>query len=123
MRPGHARGPDRRVVAGRRRATGRCGAGGIRLGPRRIAATATTGEPVGTRLPPPTDGAEDARRTATRAALRSIGRTPDEIAAQVVAALHEPRFYVLTHPERKDGVQVRTKGILAETAPRFLPLA
>ena len=81
MRPGHARGPDRRVVAGRRRATGRCGAGGIRLGPRRIAATATTGEPVGTRLPPPTDGAEDARRAATRAALRSIGRTPDEIAA------------------------------------------
>ena len=41
----------------------------------------------------------------------------------MVAALHEPRFYVLTHPERKDGVQVRTKGILAETAPRFLPLA
>ena len=66
---------------------------------------------------------DDARRAATRAALRSIGRTPDEIAAQVVAALHEPRFYVLTHPERKDGVQVRTKGILAETAPRFLPLA
>jgi len=77
---------------------------------------------------PPADAdteteAERARRAQTRAALRTIGLPARAVASRVVATLREPRFYVFTHPERKDGVRVRTEGILAEREPRFVPLA
>jgi NAD(P)-dependent dehydrogenase (short-subunit alcohol dehydrogenase family) len=69
------------------------------------------------------DPANEARRAATREALRSVGREPDEVAACVIEAIRERRFYVLSHPERKDGIRVRMDAILHETEPRFVPLA
>jgi NAD(P)-dependent dehydrogenase (short-subunit alcohol dehydrogenase family) len=62
------------------------------------------------------------RRAATRAALQAIGRKPEQVADQVLAAIRERRFYVLTHPERKDGIRIRMDAILAETDPRYVPL-
>ncbi|HZR82835.1 MAG TPA: SDR family NAD(P)-dependent oxidoreductase [Candidatus Binatia bacterium] len=70
-----------------------------------------------------TDEDREARRAATRAALRAVGRTPTEVAARVLDAIQTGRFYVLTHPERKDGVRTRMEAILEETDPRFVPLA
>ncbi|MFM7144489.1 MAG: SDR family NAD(P)-dependent oxidoreductase [Alphaproteobacteria bacterium] len=71
----------------------------------------------------PDEAAERARRSETREALRKIGLRPEDVAGQILATLHEPRFYVFTHPERKEGVRVRSDGILAEHEPRFVPLA
>ena len=95
----------------------------------RPAATATapvpgSAAPAATRTIPDAASrtSEEARRSDTRAALRTLGLAAESVARQVVATLHEPRFYVFTHPERKDGVRVRTEGILAEHEPRFVPL-
>ena len=72
--------------------------------------------------PAPDDTADPERRAATRAALRAVGRKPEEIAARVVDAIREPRFYILSHPERRDGVRVRMEAILDGTEPRYVPL-
>jgi NAD(P)-dependent dehydrogenase (short-subunit alcohol dehydrogenase family) len=49
----------------------------------------------------------------------SIG--PDEIAALVVEAVEQGRFYVFPHPERKADVEARMRDILAEREPAFPP--
>jgi NAD(P)-dependent dehydrogenase (short-subunit alcohol dehydrogenase family) len=69
-----------------------------------------------------TAAASSARRDTARAALRAIGRKPDEVAACVLDAIRAQRFYVLSHPEQSAGVRVRMDAILAESAPRYVPL-
>ena len=51
------------------------------------------------------------------------GMPPSEVADHVLAAIHEERFWILTHPEMKKLVEGRTKGILEGRDPKFDPTA
>lgn len=54
--------------------------------------------------------------------LVSAGMPPEEVAERVLAAVHDERFYVLTHPEMKGMVQARLDEVLAERTPQVDPL-
>src|SRR5258706_591679 len=41
------------------------------------------------------------------AQLVAAGKPPEDVAAAIVAAIREPRFYVLTHPEMKPQIEHR----------------
>ena len=49
------------------------------------------------------------------------GMPPDEVGEIVVDAIEHERFYVLTHREVKQRVEVRMKDILEERNPSPLP--
>lgn len=49
------------------------------------------------------------------------GISPDVVADRVVAAIREPRFYILTHPEMKGAIAHRMKEILDERPPGIDP--
>jgi NAD(P)-dependent dehydrogenase (short-subunit alcohol dehydrogenase family) len=49
----------------------------------------------------------------------SVG--PEEIAAVVVEAVEQGRFYIFPHPERKADIESRVRDILAERIPAFPP--
>ncbi|HEX8791873.1 MAG TPA: SDR family NAD(P)-dependent oxidoreductase, partial [Polyangiaceae bacterium] len=49
------------------------------------------------------------------------GMPPSEVADQVLAAIHEERFWILTHPKMKKAVEVRAHGILEGLDPKFDP--
>ena len=46
-----------------------------------------------------------------------------EVADQVLQAVVEERFWVLTHPKTKKAVERRMRGILEGTLPEFDPMA
>lgn len=48
------------------------------------------------------------------------GMPADLLAAQVFAAIHQKRFWILPHPDFKPALQARTQSILDETNPVFL---
>jgi NAD(P)-dependent dehydrogenase (short-subunit alcohol dehydrogenase family) len=50
------------------------------------------------------------------------GLPPEEIADQVLSAVRERRFYVLTHPEMKRAIEYRMRDLLEERAPGIDPL-
>jgi NAD(P)-dependent dehydrogenase (short-subunit alcohol dehydrogenase family) len=54
--------------------------------------------------------------------LVETGQTPDKIAEDVLAAIREPRFYILTHPEMKPAVEHRMSQILGEQPPGIDPM-
>jgi NAD(P)-dependent dehydrogenase (short-subunit alcohol dehydrogenase family) len=54
-------------------------------------------------------------------AMVAGGVAPELVAAQVLAAIREERFYVLTHPELKPAVAARMRDILDERDPVFDP--
>lgn len=54
-------------------------------------------------------------------AMVAGGVDPETVAEQVLAAVREPRFYVLTHPEFKPVVAARMHDILDERDPVFDP--
>ncbi len=47
------------------------------------------------------------------------GKSPEEIAAGVVDAIREERFWIFPHPEMLDAVRQRADGILAQVNPGF----
>ncbi|MEV6561947.1 SDR family NAD(P)-dependent oxidoreductase [Nocardia sp. NPDC051756] len=51
----------------------------------------------------------------------ALGTSPRTIGEQVVQAIHEERFYVLTHPEWKGHIEHRMKQILNGDNPTRLP--
>ncbi len=55
-------------------------------------------------------------------ALVAGGVEPASIADQVVAAIRERRFYILTHPEMKPAIKHRMDDLLDERAPGIDPL-
>ena len=55
-------------------------------------------------------------------ALVDAGKPAEEIADRIVAAIREPRFYILSHPEMKSGIAHRMKEILEERAPSVDPI-
>jgi NAD(P)-dependent dehydrogenase (short-subunit alcohol dehydrogenase family) len=54
--------------------------------------------------------------------LVASGQPPEAIAEHVVSAVRDGRFYVLTHPEMKRGIEIRLRDILEERAPSIDPL-
>jgi NAD(P)-dependent dehydrogenase (short-subunit alcohol dehydrogenase family) len=58
--------------------------------------------------------------TAMVRGLIDSGSDPAEIAGQVLAAIQEGRFYVLTHPEMLGGVTARHEDILSGGPPRAI---
>lgn len=51
------------------------------------------------------------------ASLVAAGQAPDAIADKTLAAIREPRFYILTHPEMNPLIEARTQHILAGQDP------
>jgi NAD(P)-dependent dehydrogenase (short-subunit alcohol dehydrogenase family) len=74
-------------------------------------------------------GTADAPRDPGEEALRNIvggllaeGLTPEQVAAEVAAAIRENRFWIRTHPEMEVGIQVRCEAVIAgETPPAMFP--
>ena len=54
--------------------------------------------------------------------LVDAGVSPDTIAERVVAAIREPRFYILTHAELKPAIEHRLRDILDERPPGIDPM-
>jgi len=54
--------------------------------------------------------------------LVDAGVSPDTIAERVVAAIREPRFYILTHAEMKPAIEHRVRDILEERPPGIDPM-
>jgi NAD(P)-dependent dehydrogenase (short-subunit alcohol dehydrogenase family) len=54
--------------------------------------------------------------------LVEAGQPPEAIADRVVAAILEPRFYILTHPEMKPSIARRMNEVLEERAPSVDPM-
>ena len=63
---------------------------------------------------PPREGSGRAR---TRAAMESSGMPPVAVAAQVVEAIREQRFWILTHDDIEPWVRQRAERLLARTNP------
>ena len=62
--------------------------------------------------------ASDAAGGAVAAGELNAGMDPADVAAQVVAAVRDERFYILTHPDRADhAIRARMEGILARRHP------
>jgi NAD(P)-dependent dehydrogenase (short-subunit alcohol dehydrogenase family) len=53
----------------------------------------------------------------------SRGIAPSDVADQVLSAIVEERFWILTHPNMKKSIEVRTRGILEGRDPQFDPSA
>jgi len=66
--------------------------------------------------------AERVREDRLKRAVRAGRLSADDVAAAVVAAVKEQRFYILTHPKIKGAIQARMEDILEERSPRN-PLA
>jgi NAD(P)-dependent dehydrogenase (short-subunit alcohol dehydrogenase family) len=74
-------------------------------------------------------GPADAPRRPDEEALRNIvggllaeGLAPEQVAAEVVAAIRENRFWIRTHPGMEVGIQVRCEALIAgETPPAMFP--
>jgi NAD(P)-dependent dehydrogenase (short-subunit alcohol dehydrogenase family) len=49
------------------------------------------------------------------------GIPPEEVAAQVLQAIVDQRFWILTHPKMKKAIEKRTRGIIDGTVPEFDP--
>ncbi|MEU5588878.1 SDR family NAD(P)-dependent oxidoreductase [Streptomyces chrestomyceticus] len=58
---------------------------------------------------------------AARKAFENFGVPPRTIGDAVVRAIHEERFYVLTHPEYRDHIKHRPQQILDGENPTLLP--
>jgi NAD(P)-dependent dehydrogenase (short-subunit alcohol dehydrogenase family) len=63
--------------------------------------------------------AAEARR-AQGAALIAAGQPPERVAAEVVAAIRERRFYILTHPEMRPLIEQRMRDVLDGRDPSLV---
>jgi NAD(P)-dependent dehydrogenase (short-subunit alcohol dehydrogenase family) len=62
--------------------------------------------------------ATKAKEAILRKAVSSGRLSADDVAAAVVTAVKEDRFYILTHPRIKGAIQARMEDILQDRAPR-----
>lgn len=65
---------------------------------------------------------QEQMREVVRQMLKA-GMSPAAVADKVFNAIREGKFYVLTHPEMKDGIRRRMERILEEQNPVFLGMA
>lgn len=61
--------------------------------------------------------ADDPLRRAQVAAVIAAGQSPDRVAGEVVTAIRERKFYVLTHPEMTPLVEQRMRSLIAGEDP------
>jgi short-subunit dehydrogenase len=54
-----------------------------------------------------------------RGAIEAMGMPPEELAEITFAALKERKFWILPHPDFKEGLQRRIERIAAEQPPEF----
>jgi NAD(P)-dependent dehydrogenase (short-subunit alcohol dehydrogenase family) len=74
--------------------------------------------------PPPTAPSPQAQMMAGMVRAAIAGGIPaEEVAEQVLQAIVEERFWVLTHPVTKKAVEKRMRGIVEGKAPEFDPSA
>jgi short-subunit dehydrogenase len=59
-----------------------------------------------------------AREAAMRKAVAAGKLSADDVAAAVVSAVKDDRFYILTHPRIKGAIRARMEDILEEKSPR-----
>lgn len=67
------------------------------------------------------DPNQEAMRQMVRGLLAS-GLSPDDVASQVIEAIRENKFYILTHPQMKPVIEMRAKNILEGNNPTALPM-
>ena len=60
----------------------------------------------------------EAKKALLKKAVSSGRLSADDVAAAVVEAVKQDRFYILTHPRIKDAIRARMEDILEERAPR-----
>jgi hypothetical protein len=65
--------------------------------------------------------AANAIRERAAAALKQKGLSPRAVGEQVLAAIRDERFYILTHPELNPVVEQRMQDILAGNNPAVVP--
>ncbi|OLE79953.1 MAG: hypothetical protein AUF76_15490, partial [Acidobacteria bacterium 13_1_20CM_2_65_9] len=70
---------------------------------------------------PHTDPAARAARERAAAALKKDGLSPRAVGEQVLAAIRDERFYILTHPELNPVIEQRMEHILTGTNPAVVP--
>ena len=58
-----------------------------------------------------------ALRAEMEARFLDEGMPPDEVGAIVLEAIRDERFYILTHPQIKERVEVRMQDILEDRSP------
>ncbi len=85
-------------------------------------ATSERNRPPGQHSPASAAAAADTPMAQAIQQLVASGQPPDAIAEQVVRAIRESRFYILTHPEMKPAIGHRLRDILEERAPGIDPL-
>jgi NAD(P)-dependent dehydrogenase (short-subunit alcohol dehydrogenase family) len=79
--------------------------------------SAERNRPEGLRDERPDADAIAARRAETEARFLAEGMPPDEVGAIVLEAIRDERFYILTHPQIKERVEVRMRDILEDRSP------
>ena len=70
---------------------------------------------------PQTDPAANAIRERAAAELKKSGLGPRAIGEQVLAAIRDERFYILTHPELNPVIEQRMQDILTGNNPAAVP--
>jgi NAD(P)-dependent dehydrogenase (short-subunit alcohol dehydrogenase family) len=68
-----------------------------------------------------TDPAANAFRERAAAELKKVGLSPRVVGEQVLAAIRDERFYILTHPELNPVIEQRTQDILTGNNPAVVP--
>jgi short-subunit dehydrogenase len=71
------------------------------------------------------EGGNPAQMQAMEQAFRAMlagGLSPDAVAAAVLEAVRDERFYVITHEETKETVRVRMEDIVAGRNPTLQPI-
>jgi hypothetical protein len=69
---------------------------------------------------PQTDPAASAARERAAAALKKGGLSPRAVGEQVLAAIRDERFYILTHPELNPVIEQRMQDILTGDNPSMV---
>jgi NAD(P)-dependent dehydrogenase (short-subunit alcohol dehydrogenase family) len=80
-------------------------------------ATSARNRPAAAGPPPPSGPAERASEERFRELLVTTGREPAEVAALVVEAVRDGRFYILTSSNRNEAIRRRGEEILGERPP------
>jgi NAD(P)-dependent dehydrogenase (short-subunit alcohol dehydrogenase family) len=70
---------------------------------------------------PQTDPATNAIRERAAAELKKVGLSPRVVGEQVLAAIRDERFYILTHPELNPVIEQRMQDILSGNNPAVVP--
>jgi NAD(P)-dependent dehydrogenase (short-subunit alcohol dehydrogenase family) len=86
-------------------------------------ADAERNRPAAARASRPTPGPQAAMMESLVRNAVASGIEPSAVADQVLSAIVEERFWILTHPKMNKAIERRTRGIVEGKAPEFDPTA